>query len=674
MSKYPNTLKKIFSEEIHGVKLEDSYQWLENAKSNETLNWVAEQNQYTDSYFNELGKYSVSELEGQLKINSKGKSYSSLYELNGKIFAAEKDSEGKISIVILDMEFNKLEQIVDANEFEDVFKIYSVRPSILDNGILNLQVLCHGYARPSVVIYDYFNKKIIKQIDGVFSSIWMSDGKRICYSNAEEDIKNGINRNFISYVDHEKDEIVNLYEYKKNAPFLTLSSDKKGDYIFVSAMRDYENNELIVIDPRTLETKILTEDNEGNFDYIGTSEGYHFIKTNVKAPFGKIVKVSVNDSKYEKSIEVITQSNKIISDAYVEENQIIVTYMKDVSSEVEIFDLNGRYESTFALPSNLGSCNSVGFSGTILKNTSNMYFEFESFTTAPTIMKYDVTKRHLRIALASDAEVPEDIIVTQQFIDSRDGIRIPAYIVHKKDIELNGNNPTIMYGYGGYNAATTPAFTNPFIGLDVWKWVNKGGIYVNCNIRGGNEYGTKWHTDGNLMNKKNVFNDFVDIAEALIENKWTNPKKIAICGGSNGGLLMTALTTKRPDLWRAVIASVPHTDMIRFMYDDRGPMYTTEYGNPREEDMFEYMLSYSPYHNIKDVEYPAMYIQTGECDNNVPPYHGKKFAAKMQELNISENPILLRVLAMGSHDRGTGDVMYRTTAEMQTFIAKALEI
>lgn len=175
------------------------------------------------------------------------------------------------------------------------------------------------------------------------------------------------------------------------------------------------------------------------------------------------------------------------------------------------------------------------------------------------------------------------------------------------------------------------------------------------------------------MNKKNCYSDFIGVAQQLIADGWTNREKLVICGCSNGGLLMSALVTMRPDLFRCVLDSVPHTDMIHFAEDDRGPMYITEYGNPKEsKEMFQYLLSYSPYHNVRQEQYPWVYIQTGECDNNVPPYHGKKFAARMQELNQSPNPILLRVLEKGSHDRGSGEVYWQTIAEMQLFVKKAL--
>ena len=273
----------------------------------------------------------------------------------------------------------------------------------------------------------------------------------------------------------------------------------------------------------------------------------------------------------------------------------------------------------------------------------------------------------------SDESYP-DVVVEQLFAPSEsDGKMIPYFMVRRKDVKPDGQTPTWIYGYGGYNIPALPWATDKVGGLDIARWAMQGGIYVMATLRGGSEYGTGWHEEGMMFHKKNCYGDFFGVTQKLIADGWTNPKKIVICGCSNGGLLVSTLVTMRPELFGCVIDSVPHTDMIHFTEDARGPMYITEYGNPREsKEMFEYILSYSPYHNVKQTSYPSVYIQTGECDNNVPPYHGKKFAARMQECNRSENPVLLRVLAKGSHDRGSGEAYWQTIAEAQLFVKKAL--
>ena len=227
-----------------------------------------------------------------------------------------------------------------------------------------------------------------------------------------------------------------------------------------------------------------------------------------------------------------------------------------------------------------------------------------------------------------------------------------------------------MYGYGGYAAASNPWSVDMVTGHNVVEWVRKGRIYVHCILRGGCEYGTAWHEAAMKDRKKNAFYDFIDTARYLVTSGWTRAEKIVATGLSNGGLLMTAITTISPEDFGVVVASVPHTDMLRFREDPRGMMYITEYGDPKgSEDMFRYMLSYSPYHNIRpDTVYPSLYVQTGEMDNNVPPYHGKKFAVRMQREADEAHPVLLQVLAHGSHDRGVGDEYFLNIAQMQTFV------
>jgi len=343
--------------------------------------------------------------------------------------------------------------------------------------------------------------------------------------------------------------------------------------------------------------------------------------------------------------------------------------MQDAHSLLGIANLDGTGLTWLNLPAEYCSLSLENADARMKHEGKTLYFSFESFTDEPQLLKLE---NHKLVKINEVDEKNQGISVIQKKIEVRDGTLVPCYLVYKEGMKLDGSNPSLMYAYGGYNIAMLPGYENKFVGMSIVDWVSEGGLYVHINIRGGNEYGTKWHEEGMLKNKKNCFNDFIDVAEALQKEGWTSPEKTGICGGSNGGLLMTALTTMRPDLWGCVIASVPHTDMLRFCLDDRGPMYITEYGNPQDESMFEYMKSYSPYHNVKAVNYPAMIIQTGECDNNVPPYHGKKMAARLQELNGSDNPILLRVLAKGSHDRGKGEAYIQTISEMQAFLKKHL--
>ncbi|KYG90052.1 hypothetical protein A0U40_07370 [[Bacillus] sp. KCTC 13219] len=673
---YPKTKQVAYSENYHGNILSDSYVWLEDAKNEEVLGWVKQQNEFTDSYFARFSNGRVQGLQQYLKGKMRKRTYSGENEVNGKIFANKTNENGETSAVILDLQYNELETIADNKMFEQQFTVYGIDPSPNDNGHCILFVNPHGAARPSILVYNFQTKKVLRRLDNCFSAVWSNDGEKIYFSDAEIDYELGININYIKSYNLKTEQIDMVFIHKENAPFILLKAMREGRFIFAQICLDYVNSELLIININTNEARSLTKGVNTSFEYIGTTENIHFIISNHNSPFGHIVAIDNNDEKYENAKVIIPECSKIIQGAVAADGKIIVSYMDDVVSELALFNYQGEWINNIVNSSEMGTVTEIGgFSSNVISKSGKIYFGFESFTTPPSRKVYNVRTGELKTAfMPENVYVEEDITVTREFIIARDGTKVPAFIVHKKNVKLDGSNPTLMYGYGGYNNAMPPTFRNPFIGLDIHEWVGKGYVYVNCNIRGGNEYGTEWHRGGNLDNKKNVFFDFIDITKWLIENGWTTPQKIAICGGSNGGLLVTALATLRPDLWGAIIASVPHTDMIRFKNDERGPMYITEYGDPMDKTLFDYMLSYSPYHNIKSIEYPAMYIQTGEFDNNVPPYHAKKFVAKMQELCQSDKPILLRVLAEGSHDRGEGEEMFKTFAEMQAFIEIALEL
>ena len=500
----------------------------------------------------------------------------------------------------------------------------------------------------------------------------VKDGKRLFYSDVTVDVEKGKNTNHVKLYEMDSAVSKTILSYDKNSVLIELAASADGDCIAASVMVDYAVKEIFIIHNNDLSYYSMTKDVPAPFIYMGTCHDKHYLISQEKADFGEII--AIPDGKHiGDAVSIIPQQdNRIIQNGAILNGKLLVFYMEDVASIVAEYTLEGRWLRNLELPSKLGTAALSNGIPSWSLSAENIFLTFESFTNPPSVLQYNGSA--LRILHSAKEVDTSNIVVTREFVTARDGQKLPAFIVHMKDVVLNGQNPTLMYGYGGYYVAETPHFNNPFVGIDIIEWVQKGYVYVNCNIRGGSEYGVQWHTGGNLFNKKNCFYDFIDIAEWMIDNQWTSPKKLAICGGSNGGLLMSALTTMRPDLWGAVIASVPHTDMIHFKNDDRGPMYITEYGDPGEEEMFHYILSYSPYHNVKKTTYPPIYIQTGECDNNVPPYHGKKLAARLQSNNQADTPVLLRVLATGSHDRGKGEEWYQTTAEMYTFIANALHL
>lgn len=441
-----------------------------------------------------------------------------------------------------------------------------------------------------------------------------------------------------------------------------------GATVVAEVMENYADT-VIFVQQDNGEFVSVSANIKGAFTYVDTLNGELIFLTQSQAPLGRLIAVKQGQTLAE-GRTLVAECEMKLEDAIRQGDQLVLFYLKDAASFVRVVDAEGKKVHDLSLPSQWGACTLAMQNGRGIRKSDSLILEFESFVHSPMLLK--LTGDQLSVLYQPNPKTAADIEVRQIFTEAPDGERIPAFAVMPKGLEKTGKTPTLMYGYGGYNNAILPSYNNPFVDLDIVDWVSQGRIYVSINLRGGSEYGTRWHEGGSLSNKKNCFTDFIATAERIQQEGWTCPEKTAICGGSNGGLLMCALLTMRPDLWGCVIASVPHTDMIRFRNDDRGPMYITEYGDPMDPALFSYMLSYSPYHNIHPVAYPATYIQTGECDNNVPPYHGKKMAARLQENNQSDHPVLLRVLALGSHDRGKGEAHLKTIAEMQSYIDWAL--
>lgn len=672
--KYPETKKTAYIEKNHGIEIEDNYVWLEDAKNPEVLEWVKTQNDFTEEYFQNHSKIiDIEKLKDRIFEENKNVSYSGITKSADRIYVTKVNEKGEASLVILDDDFEIIETVADEKSFPDRFKPSTMKPNPKNNDILKIDGMIPGESKSTTLIYDKKEKTVIYKFDNAFFSYWSVDGNYIYISETEIDRVNAKNINRVKRFDTRSKKMENIFTYENNSIYISCRQSDDGRYLFMNVARDYISFDVYCYDTVNREVSTIVAGKNATFQYIGTINDKHYIQTNLECEFGKIVVIPTDMPSFDNAATVIESKEKIMNNmiehpAFIKEDKIYINYLKDVSATFEIYSEDGKYIGNVEMPESIGAIAAIGYSDNTCKKTE-LFFMYESFTVPPCILSYTPENGTTRVLYKSRIIKNQDFVVEQIFVTARDGEKIPAYVVYKKGLELNGENPTLMYGYGGYGLLSGPKYRNGIIGLPINEWVEKGYVYVVCNVRGGGEYGVKWHKAGNLLNKMNAFNDFIDITECLIKKKFTKPEKIAIIGCSNGGLLVAALGVLRPDLFKVVIASVAHTDMIRFKNDATGAMYKTEYGDIENEDMFKYLLSYSPYHNIKTgVEYPAMLIQTGEKDNNVPPYHSKKFAAKLQELNGGKNPILLRVLADGGHNRGTGEIMYKTFSELQGFI------
>ncbi|MGN1344035.1 MAG: prolyl oligopeptidase family serine peptidase [Traorella sp.] len=629
-------------------KIHDPYQWMKDGKNPTLKKWVAEENSYTDHFFSNYQE-TYQKYYQRNKAKTPFPSYSNITPCP-QGYVMTKRVGDVYSIIETDHMMNETRDFSDllSSIKNTTFFSGSICPN--DQRLAVFHGLIDGYDRPSLFLFDLDKSKLLYQADGVFSYTFEKEGKALLYGDAKADVANKITYTFLKRFDFEKLDEECLLAYPDNAIMIDGYSNQDHEVV-AQVMHDYSLN-MIYFEKQG---KMVAYQNKPSLvHYAGKMNHDHILWDYSQNEKGQVLLVNLENGQKRVIFESQTD---FIKEVIVTKTKIYVLASHDVSSVCYVIDKN---MTTISLPN---ECD-ASFVG---QDDEKVFLMIESFNLPPQL--YYLENNQCKPVFQNTYEADPMIQIDKVFYPSiEDKTMIPAYLIYRKDTLKNGQLPTLMYGYGGYNNAMPPTYHNPFCGLDIVDWVNDGGLYVHCCLRGGDEYGEKWHTDGYRLKKKNCFYDFIGIAEGIIQDGWTSPKHIAINGGSNGGLLMCALLTMRPDEWGCVVASVPHTDMISFVNDDRGPMYITEYGDPHDEEQFNYFMSYSPYHNIKKIAYPPTYIQTGECDNNVPPYHGKKMAAALQQATTSDNPILLRVLAKGSHDRGKGEVYLQTISEMQTFI------
>ncbi|MTI20055.1 S9 family peptidase, partial [Fulvivirga sp. RKSG066] len=424
-----------------------------------------------------------------------------------------------------------------------------------------------------------------------------------------------------------------------------LTEDNR--FLVISAAESTSGNELYIKDLSKPNSEIVQV--VAGFDndhYVLASVGSKLlINTNLDAPNNRVVEVDASNPAPENWKTFIPESENVLSVA-TGGGKIFANYLVDAKTEIKQYSLEGKLEREIELP---GIGTATGFSGR--EQDKTIYYSFTSFTYPSSIFEYDIATG--KSTLYEQPEVdfnPEDYETKQVFYKSKDGTEVPMFIVHKKGLELNGKNPTYLYSYGGFNVSLRPSFSTSRI-----VWLENGGVYAQPNIRGGGEYGEKWHKAGTKMQKQNVFDDFIAAGEYLIENKYTSSDYLAIAGGSNGGLLVGATMTQRPDLAKVAFPAVGVLDMLRYHKFTAGAGWASDYGTSEEsKEMFDYLLGYSPVHNLeKGVAYPATMVTTADHDDRVVPAHSFKFAATLQEKHEGDNPVLIRVETDAGHGAGT---------------------
>lgn len=655
MLQYPATKKVDTVDVYHGVEVADPYRWLEDDHSEETKAWVEAENKVTNAYlakipFRQKIKDRLTQIWDYPKygLPFKKGDYWYFYKNDGL-------QQQYVIYQMTSLDDENPVVFLDPNTFSEDGTVALSGLSFSKNGKLAAYSISKGGSDwREVFVMDVESKeKLADHLQWIkFSGMsWYKDGfyySRYDAPKEGQELK-GVNENNKVYyhkagTSQEEDELIYQDpEHPKYGWYMSTTEDEKflilsgsnpsakGNALYFKKTADKDGEFIAIQDHFDNDTWVL--DNEG--DEL-------FIMTNKDAPKNRVYKMNANNPSEIR--EVIPQTTDVLKNAEMVGGQLLVSYMHDASSKAYVYNLDGSLKHRIELPG-IGSIS--GFSGE--KDSKIAFYSFTSFTYPSMAFKYDIENNKSEIFRESGIDFDIENYETKQvFYTSKDGTKIPMFIVHKKGLKLDGTNPTLLYGYGGFNISLTPYFSISNLVL-----LENGGVYAMPNLRGGGEYGEEWHEAGMQLNKQNVFDDFIAAAEYLIDNGYTSSEKLAIRGGSNGGLLVGACMTQRPELFQVAIPQVGVMDMLRYHKFTIGYYWVPDYGSSDDKEQFENLIKYSPLHNIKEgVCYPATIITTADHDDRVVPAHSFKFAAELQSKQSCANPTIIRIETKAGHGAG----------------------
>lgn len=653
---YPIT-KEVNAEDTYfGTTIKDPYRWLENDTSKETAEWVKQENKFTTSYLEKIPFRNVIK-ERLEKIWNYPKFSVPTKEGNYYFFYMNTGVQNQ-SILYIQDKLNGVPAVfIDPNTLSSDGTVALGQLEASNDG----KYMAYCTSKAGSDWEDIFIKEIPsgKQLNdhikwAKFTSIaWKGDGFYYSKYDAPEKGREFSNKNeyhkiYFHKLGTPQESDILVYEDLKfplrNYAAQTTTDEK---YLIIYETEATDNNNMYVknLNIPNSEFVAIYSDFKSDNVVIENIGDKLIVKTSENANKNKLVLVDLADFKNIQKQDLIDEKEKeVLTSAHVIGNKIFTIYMKDASNKAYIFSVEGTFEKELALP-DIGTIGS--FTGK--KNDTIAFYNFTSFIFPTTIYAYDITKGESQLFKKSAIDFnPEEYITKQIFYTSKDGTKIPMFIVHKKGLELNGDNPTILYGYGGFNISITPSFATHRLIL-----LENNGILAIANIRGGGEYGSEWHKAGTKLQKQNVFDDFIGAAEYLIKEKYTNPEKLAIQGGSNGGLLVGACMTQRPDLFKVALPAVGVMDMLRFHKFTIGWAWVGDYGSSEDATQFKNLLNYSPLHNLKKgAQYPATLVTTADHDDRVVPAHSFKFIATLQYCQSGPNPTLIRIDTNAGHGAG----------------------
>ncbi|MBL3656979.1 prolyl oligopeptidase family serine peptidase [Fulvivirga sediminis] len=653
---YPETATVDTVDNYFGENVPDPYRWLEDDQSEATKSWVKAENEVTFGYLNKIPfkediKGRLEELFNYERVFAPAKhgDYYYFYKNDGlqnqNVLYRKKGEDGEAEVFL------------DPNKFTEDGTISLAGASFTKDGSLFGYLISEGGSdwRKAIVLNAETKEQVGDTLKDIkFSGIAWKGTEGFYYSSYDKP-KEGSTLSG-------KTQLHKLYYHKIGTPQADdelifggeqtprryigayLTEDQR--FLVISAAERTSGNELYIKDLSKPDSEIqpIVEGYDSEQSVLLNDGDRLIISTNLHAPNGKLVEADIANPTPDYWKDLIPETENVLS-AGSAGGKIFADYMIDAKTAVKQYDLHGNFEHEIELP---GIGSAYGFEGKA--EDKELYYTFTSFTYPSTIFKYDIASGKSTLYQQANVDFnPEDYETKQVFYNSKDGTKVPMFIVHKKGLELDGKNPTYLYAYGGFNVSLTPSFSTSRI-----VWLENGGVYAQPSLRGGGEYGQEWHKAGTKMQKQNVFDDFIAAGEYLIENKYTFHDYLAISGGSNGGLLVGATMTQRPDLAKVAFPAVGVMDMLRYHTFTAGAGWAYDYGTAEDsKEMFEYLYGYSPVHNVREnVEYPATMVTTADHDDRVVPAHSFKFAAELQKHQVGDNPVLIRIETDAGHGAG----------------------
>ena len=653
---YPETRKdSTVSDEYFGTTVNDPYRWLEDDRSDETADWVERENELTFGYLEKIPyRNKINERLTSLWNYEK---YSAPFKRGEYTYFYKNNGLQNQSVVYRQKGEGEPEVFLDPNNFSKDGTTSLAGMSFTEDGSLAAYQISEGGSDwRKVIILNTETMEIVEDtlIDVKFSGLSWKANEGFYYSSYDKPKEGSELSGLTQY--HK------LFFHKLGTPqsddqlifggtetprrYIGGGVTEDGSFLVISAATSTTGNELYIQDLRKEGSPIqcIVNNFDNNHSIIHTRGNKLYIETNMDAPNGRVVTADFENFAPETWKDLIPETEDVLQ-VGAAGGKFFASYLKDATSKIYRFDMDGNNEGEIELPG-LGTAS--GFGGKL--GDEMLYYSFTSYIYPSTIFKYNVKTGESELYKKSGVQFdPEKYESKRVFYHSKDGTKVPMIITYKKGITLDGSNPTMLYGYGGFNISLSPSFRTSNIVL-----LENGGVYAVANLRGGGEYGEKWHSAGTKLNKQNVFDDFIYAAQYLIDNKYTNSEKLAISGGSNGGLLVGATLCQRPDLMKVAFPAVGVLDMLRYNKFTAGAGWAYDYGTAEEsKEMFEYLHNYSPYHALKaGTDYPATMVTTGDHDDRVVPAHSFKFAARLQEYHEGKSPVLIRIETNAGHGAG----------------------